>query len=141
MIDIHLLPHFQASMNVVTTVILCTGFYFIKNENKTAHRACMVAALCTSALFLVSYLYYHWQVGTVKFQGQGFVRPVYYFILITHTVLAAVLAPMVIVTVYRAFKENFEKHKAIARWTLPVWLYVSVTGVTVYVMLYHVWAG
>ena len=97
----------------------------------------MIAALLTSALFLVSYLVYHFQVGSVRFQGQGWIRLFYFAILITHTVLATAIVPLVIITVLRAYKERFERHRAIARWTLPLWLYVSVTGVIVYWMLYR----
>ena len=99
----------------------------------------MVAAFATSSLFLLSYLIYHYNVGSVKFQGQGTVRLIYFAILLTHTVLAVVIVPLIFVTFARALKENFSKHRAIARWTLPLWLYVSVTGVVVYVMLYHLY--
>ena len=104
------------------------------------HRAFMIAALVTSSLFLVSYLYYHAHVGSVRFQGQGWSRPVYFTILISHTILAAVVVPMVIITLSRALRERFDRHRAIARWTYPVWMYVSITGVVVYVMLYHLFA-
>jgi len=104
------------------------------------HRAFMIAALVTSSLFLVSYLYYHAHVGSVRFQGQGWSRPLYFTILISHTILAAVVVPMVIITLSRALRERFDRHRAIARWTYPVWMYVSITGVVVYVMLYHLFA-
>ena len=100
----------------------------------------MIAALVSSSAFLVSYLYYHAHVGSVHFQGQGWSRPVYLSILISHTILAAVVVPMVIITVSRALRERFDRHRAIARWTFPVWMYVSVTGVIIYVMLYHLFA-
>lgn len=139
--DITVLPHFQASCNAITTVLLLAGFYFIKQGNKDVHKACMLSGLLVSALFLASYLTYHYLVGTFKFAGQGPVRALYFFILTTHTVLAIAALPMIIMTLFRAFKGNFEAHKKIARWTLPVWLYVSVTGVIVYWMLYHIYPG
>jgi putative membrane protein len=102
-----------------------------------AHRAAMMTAVSVSTLFLTSYLYYHAHVGSVHFQGRGWSRPVYFSILISHTVLAATIVPMVIVTLSRALRERFDRHRAIARWTYPLWLYVSVTGVVIYFMLYH----
>jgi len=102
-----------------------------------AHRAVMITALVSSSLFLTSYLYYHYHVGSVHFQGQGWSRPVYFSILISHTILAIVIVPMVIITLTRALRGNFARHRGIARWTFPLWLYVSVTGVIVYFMLYH----
>jgi uncharacterized membrane protein YozB (DUF420 family) len=101
----------------------------------------MIAAVVTSSLFLMSYLYYHWQVGSVRFEGQGWIRPVYFAILFSHTVLAAAVVPLVIVTLARALRERFDRHRKIARWTYPIWLYVSVTGVVIYVMLYHLYAA
>jgi uncharacterized membrane protein YozB (DUF420 family) len=106
-----------------------------------AHRAVMIAALTSSTLFLTSYLYYHYHVGSVHFQGQGLSRPLYFSILISHTILAIVIVPMVIITLSRALRERFDRHRAIARWTFPLWMYVSVTGVIVYVMLYHLFAA
>jgi len=106
-----------------------------------AHRAVMITALISSSLFLTSYLYYHWHVGSVHFQGQGWIRPLYFTILISHTFLAAVIVPMIIVTFSRALRERFDRHRAIARWTYPLWLYVSVTGVVVYLMLYRFFTG
>ena len=106
-----------------------------------AHRTFMLTAVCTSTLFLASYLYYHWHVGSVRFQGQGWSRPVYFSILISHTILAATIVPLVIITLSRALRERFDRHRAIARWTFPLWLYVSVTGVVIYFMLYHWFAA
>jgi uncharacterized membrane protein YozB (DUF420 family) len=106
-----------------------------------AHRALMLTALVTSSLFLISYLYYHWHVGSVRFQGQGWSRPLYFTILISHTILAAAIVPLVIITLSRALRERFDRHRAIARWTFPLWLYVSVTGVVIYFMLYHLFAA
>lgn len=114
-----------------------TGFYFIKNKKVAAHKTCMLTALSVSLLFLISYLAYHFNVGTVHFAKQGWVRPVYFMILFTHTILAITLVPMVSITLFRALKDRFAKHKKIARWTLPIWMYVSVTGVVVYLMLYQ----
>ncbi|RMG42799.1 MAG: DUF420 domain-containing protein, partial [Methanobacteriota archaeon] len=101
------------------------------------HKKCMIAALISSFLFLTSYLIYHYQVGSVAFTGQGWIRSVYFTILISHTILAMVIVPLVILTVTRAFKSRFARHKKIARWTLPLWMYVSVTGVVIYLMLYQ----
>jgi len=133
------LPTVNASLNALASVFLLTGYAMIRQRRIDAHRACMIAALVTSALFLTSYLIYHYHAGSTPFPGTGWVRPVYFFILITHIILAAVVPPMALVTVWRAYKGRFEKHARLARWTLPIWLYVSVTGVVVYVMLYHLY--
>ena len=133
------LPHLNASLNALSCVLLLTGFYFIYRRNINAHLACMVAALCTSALFLVSYVVYHYNYGSVRFAGQGAVRTVYFAILITHVVLAAAIVPLVLLTVGRAWRGEFGRHRRIARWTFPLWLYVSVTGVVIYVMLYRLY--
>lgn len=131
------LPTLNAALNATSAVLLTAGFVFIRRRRIGAHKACMLSAFATSTLFLVSYLYYHWQVGATPFEGVGWTRPVYFAILISHTVLAAAVVPLVLVTLYRALRERFDRHRAIARWTLPIWLYVSVTGVVVYLMLYH----
>ncbi len=131
------LPTLNAILNSISAILLTVGYFFIKQKNRNAHRLCMVSAFATSTLFLASYLVYHFNVGSVKFQGQGTVRTVYFTILLTHTVLAVVIVPMIFVTFARALKGRFDKHRRIARWTLPMWLYVSVTGVVVYLMLYH----
>lgn len=131
------LPTLNAILNSISAIFLTTGYVFIKQKNRNAHRVCMVSAFVTSTLFLISYLIYHFNVGSVKFQGQGTVRTVYFAILLTHTVLAVIIVPMIFVTFARALKGNFSRHQAIARWTLPLWLYVSVTGVVVYLLLYH----
>lgn len=133
------LPTLNAILNSISAILLTIGFAFIKQKNREAHRRCMIGAFTTSTLFLVSYLVYHSKVGSVGFQGQGAIRPVYFTILLTHTVLAMVIVPLVFVTFARALKGNFDRHRRIARWTLPIWLYVSVTGVVVYVMLYHLY--
>src|SRR6478752_3429761 len=133
-------PVIDAVLNGTSAVLLLVGRSYIKRGRMAAHRAVMITALVSSVLFLVSYLYYHVHVGSVHFQGQGWSRPVYFSILISHTILAAVVVPMVIITLSRALRERFDRHRAIARWTFPVWMYVSVTGVIVYVMLYHLFA-
>lgn len=130
------LPSLNAALNSLSAVFLFTGYLFIKAGNPIAHRNCMLAAFGCSVLFLISYLVYHFQVGSVPFKGQGGSRSVYFTILITHTVLAAAVVPLALITLTRALRERFDAHRRIARWTLPVWLYVSVTGVIVYWMLY-----
>ncbi len=135
---ISLLPHFQAFCNSASTVLLLCGGYFIaKKKDKETHRKCMAGAFVASTFFLVSYLTYHAIAAGLKFGGEGAVRGIYFFILGTHTILAAAALPVILVTFYRAFKENFEQHKKIAPYTLGIWLYVSVTGVLIYTMLYH----
>ena len=132
------LPVVNASLNALSAVFLTLGFIFIKQKRTAAHRNCMMAALGTSTIFLACYLYYHFSVRVMtKFTGTGWIRPVYFFILISHVILAVAIVPLVLVTVSRAFKERFEAHRAIARWTWPIWMYVSVTGVIVYLMLYQ----
>jgi len=135
--DVRDLPALNAMLNTTAAVLLIAGYRLIRLGRRDAHRAAMTAALVVSALFLTSYLIYHAQVGSVKFQKTGWIRPVYFTILISHTILAACVAPMALVTVWRAWRGRFEKHRRLARITLPLWLYVSVTGVVVYVMLYR----
>lgn len=130
------LPRLNAALNLTSAVLLFVGWRLIRAGRREAHRACMTAALCTSALFLASYLVYHFQVGSVRYAGQGPLRTVYFAILLSHTILAVVNVPLVIVTATRALRERFPEHKKIARWALPIWFYVSVTGVVIYVMLY-----
>ncbi len=131
------LPALNATLNATSAVLLVTAWILIKRGRWIAHRNVMLAAVCTSVLFLISYLTYHAQVGSVRFTKQGPIRLVYFSILLTHTILAAVIVPMVIITVARGLAAKYDRHRRIARWTLPVWLYVSVTGVIVYVMLYR----
>jgi len=133
-------PAINATLNGTSAVLLLVGRGFIIRGRMAAHRAVMITALISSSLFLISYLYYHAHVGSVHFEGQGWSRPVYYTILLTHTVLAAAIVPMVIITLNRALRERFDRHRAIARWTFPLWLYVSITGVVIYLMLYHLFA-
>jgi len=137
MLDATLLPHVNATLNGAAAVLLMAGFFFIRQRRITAHRACMVGALLLSILFLISYLTYHYQVGSVRFQGTGALRVFYLSVLASHSLLAAIVPILALVTVWRALKERFDRHARIARWTLPIWLYVSVTGVVVYWMLYH----
>jgi len=129
-------PVINATLNGASTVLLLTGRWLISRRRIAQHRLVMLTAFVTSTLFLISYVYYHLHVGTVRFQGTGWTRPVYFTILISHVVLAIVIVPLVLVTLTRALRERFDKHRAIARWTFPLWLYVSVTGVLVYFMLY-----
>src|SRR5437773_8451776 len=133
------LPHFNAFLNASSFVLLSSGYYFIRHKRVHAHRNCQIAALSASVLFLVSYIVYHSHHGVTRFAGQGIARPIYFTILTTHTFLAAVIVPLVIITVRRAKRADFLRHKRIARWTLPLWLYVSITGVIVYLMLYHLY--
>jgi len=131
------LPALNAGLNASAAVLLVTGYWLIRSGRKQAHKRVMVAAFAVSCLFLISYLVYHYQVGSVRFQKTGAIRTVYLSILATHTVLAAAVPLLAIVTLTRALRGRFERHRSIARWTLPVWLYVSVTGVVVYWMLYQ----
>ncbi|MGH9906420.1 MAG: DUF420 domain-containing protein [Pyrinomonadaceae bacterium] len=131
------LPHLNAILNSTSALFLIAGYRFIRAGFIRAHRNCQVTALAASVLFLTSYLTYHYFHGDTPFPGQGIVRPVYFAILISHVILAIVIVPLVLITVYRAARGDFPRHRRIARWTLPLWLYVSVTGVIVYLMLYH----
>ena len=130
-------PALNATLNAIAAVLLTAGWINIRRRNIAAHRACMLAAFGASTLFLVSYVIYHARAASVPFTGQGWIRPVYFFILITHIVLAAVIVPLALTTIYRALRGELWRHKRIARVTLPIWLYVSVTGVLVYLMLHR----
>lgn len=134
-----ILPHLNAFLNAVSCLLLLSGFYFISRHRVRAHRACMTGALIVSSLFLVSYVIYHYNYGSVRFNGQGPVRLLYFVILITHVFLAIVIVPLVLLTLRRALRGEFAQHRRLARWTYPLWLYVSVTGVVVYVMLYRLY--
>lgn len=136
---IYALPHLNATLNSFSALLLISGFVLIRKKNIAAHRKCMLAACVSSTLFLVSYVTYHSFHLTTAFKGQGWIRPVYFTILLTHTVLAVVIVPMVLLTLFRALRERFDAHRRIARWTLPLWLYVSVTGVIVYLLLYQIY--
>ncbi|RMG22662.1 MAG: DUF420 domain-containing protein [Armatimonadetes bacterium] len=132
------LPTFNALCNASSAALLITGYLFIRQGRIAQHRLCMLSALAASLLFLAGYLTYHAYHGTTRFPDLGLVRTVYLTILTTHTILAIAIVPMVVMTLHRAFTARFDRHKAIARWTLPLWLYVSVTGVLIYFFLY-VW--
>ena len=131
------LPTINAGFNTLCIILLLIGYTMIRRNKIAAHRACMLSALACSVLFLIGYLTYHFNAGTTRYEGEGILRPIYFTILLTHTVLAIAIVPMVLITLVRALREKFDRHKAIARWTLPIWLYVSVTGVVVYLMLYR----
>jgi uncharacterized membrane protein YozB (DUF420 family) len=141
---IHDLPAVNATLNGLSAVLLALGFFFIKRGNKIAHRNCMISAFCTSVIFLGCYLTYHGYLALVLHQGPtrflnpAWFRPVYLTILLTHTILAAAIVPLILVTLHRARKQQFEAHKKIARWTWPLWMYVSVTGVVIYLLLYRI---
>jgi uncharacterized membrane protein YozB (DUF420 family) len=135
--QLSIFPVINATLNGTSAILLVTAHGMIKRGRMAVHRALMLIAIATSSLFLISYLYYHWHVGSVPFQGHGWSRPVYFSILISHTTLAAAIVPLVIITLSRALRERFDRHRAIARWTYPLWLYVSVTGVVIYFMLYQ----
>jgi uncharacterized membrane protein YozB (DUF420 family) len=141
MTDYAIFPVINATLNGTSAVLIATGRALIRRGHVAAHRACMIAAVICSTAFLVSYLWYHAHVGSVRFQRQGMVRPLYFVILISHTLLAAAVVPLVIVTLVRALRARYDRHRAIARWTYPIWLYVSVTGVVIYVLLYHLYAA
>jgi len=139
--DVAALPALNAFLNGTSAVLLVAGWRFVRRRNIAAHRACMLAAFCVSVLFLVSYVTYHALAGSRPFGGPEWARWVYYPVLISHIVLAAAMVPFVLTTLYRALSADFARHARLARLTLPVWLYVSVTGVAVYGMLYHVFSG
>jgi len=130
-------PAFNAVMNGTSATLLMLGYWFIRRGNVQKHLLCMASALGTSTIFLISYLIYHYQVGSVRYTGTGTIRTVYFTILLTHTVLAVAIVPMILRAVFLAMKGRFAEHRKLARWTLPLWLYVSITGVVIYGMLYH----
>jgi putative membrane protein len=136
-VTIHTLPVINATLNAISGVLLVIGYALMRAKRIELHRRFMIAAFVTSSLFLICYLTYHAQVGSVRFTREGFVRPLYFTILITHVTLAAAVLPLAIVTLTRGLKGRYPRHRAIARWTFPIWLYVSVTGVLVYVLLYQ----
>jgi len=141
MTDYSIFPKINAMLNGCSAVLLVTGHRLIHRGKMSAHRAVMLTAFGISCLFLISYLYYHWphHGGIVYFHGTGWSRPVYFTILISHTILAIVIVPMVLITLSRGLREQYDRHRVIARWTYPLWLYVSVTGVVVYLMLFQIW--
>jgi uncharacterized membrane protein YozB (DUF420 family) len=127
----------NASLNGISGVLLAGGYAAIRNGKIAVHKAFMITAFAVSSVFLVSYLVYHYRVGHVAFGGQGWIRPVYFVLLTSHTLLAIVIVPMILITLRRAWLEQFDRHRIIARWTLPLWFYVCVTGVIVYLMVYQ----
>jgi uncharacterized membrane protein YozB (DUF420 family) len=138
--DYTIFPAINATLNGTSAVLLLIGRTLIARGRVAAHRAVMITAFCTSTLFLISYLYYHAHVGSVHFRGIGWSRPIYFTILGTHTILAIVIVPLILITLNRGLKQRYPQHRRIARWTFPLWLYVSVTGVVIYTMLYHLYA-
>jgi uncharacterized membrane protein YozB (DUF420 family) len=136
-VTVHDLPAINASLNALSGILLAIGWALIRTRRIEQHRACMIAAFVASSLFLVCYLVYHAQVGNVRFTRYGIVRPIYFTILITHVTLAAAVLPLAILTLSRGLKARYPQHRRIARWTFPIWMYVSVTGVLVYVLLYQ----
>jgi putative membrane protein len=135
-VDVSALPALNAALNAGSAILLAAGYVFIRRRQITAHFACMLSAFALSTLFLVSYVVYHYHAGSRPFGGQGWIRPVYFFFLLTHVTLAAVIVPLALTTIWRALRGRFDRHVPLARWTLPIWLYVSVTGVLIYWMLY-----
>lgn len=132
------LPAVNATLNGLAAVCLTAGFVFIRRGNRVAHRQCMLAAILLSVLFLICYITYHLKAGRTVFQNPAWFRPIYLTLLLTHTVLAVTIVPMIIITATRALRERFDAHKKIARWTWPLWMYVSVTGVIIYLLLYQI---
>lgn len=130
----------NASLNGTSAILLACGYAAIRNGKKKVHKTFMISAFAVSTAFLISYVIYHIRVGHVVFQGQGWIRPVYFALLLSHTILAVVIVPMILITLRRAWLEEFDRHRIIARWTLPLWLYVSVTGVIVYILVYQIYA-
>src|SRR3954449_6512068 len=141
MLPLSYFPALNAVLNGTSAVLVGSGIVLIKRGHREAHKRTMIAAFITSSLFLISYLYYHAHVGSVRFQGHGWSRPLYFGILLTHTVLAAVIVPFVLVTLTRGLRGRYEKHIRSARWTYPMWLYVSITGVVIYLMLYRIFVA
>lgn len=130
------LPTVNASLNAACTVLLLCGYYFIRQKKIFQHRICMIAAFICSTVFLASYVYFHLHAGIIRFGGQGWIRPVYFTLLFSHTILAVVNLPLILITLSFALREKFSSHRRIARWTYPIWLYISVTGVIIYWLLY-----
>ena len=139
--DLSLFPALNATLNGASAVLIVTGHSLIRRKKVALHRACMIAAVVTSSAFLACYLYYHAHVRSVHFPGQGWARTVYFSILVSHTLLAAAVPALVIVSLSFALRRKFDQHRRIARWTYPIWLYVSMTGVIVYVMLYQIYGA
>jgi len=138
---IPVIPPFLAILNTTAASLVSLGFFFVRRKNILAHRACMVSALLVSTVFMVFYLYYHAKVGNIPFAGVGAIRPVYFSLLASHVILAAVLFPLVLITAGLVIRGNTARHRRLARWTLPIWLYVSVTGVIIYLMAFHIYVA
>ncbi|MGH7837167.1 MAG: DUF420 domain-containing protein [Candidatus Binataceae bacterium] len=139
MTSYHVLAPIDAILNGLAAILLVAGFYSIRRRRVRAHRACMISAFSVSSIFFVSYCFYHYQVGDVRFQGHGPVRPLYFTILISHIGLAVAIVPLALITLTRALRGNFAKHRRIARWTLPIWIYVSITGIVTYLLCYQLY--
>ena len=135
------IPPFLAILNTTAATLVSLGYFFVRRKNISAHRVCMVSALLVSIVFMVFYLYYHAKIGNIPFAGVGSIRPVYFTLLASHVILAAVLFPLVLVTAGFAIRGNTTRHRRIARWTLPIWLYVSITGVIIYLMAFHLYVA
>jgi len=135
------LPHLQAGLNALTATLLATGYYFIRKQHHAAHRACMIGAAVVSAIFMICYLIYHANIGNIPFAGQGTIRPFYFTILVSHVTLAAINIPLVIMTLIYAARARFVNHRRLARWALPIWFYVSVTGLLIYLLAFHLYTG
>lgn len=133
------LPHLQAFLNLTTICLIAIAYYHIRRDNPLTHRRFMLSAVLVSVLFMASYLIYHGAVGNVKFAGEGLIRPVYFSILITHVILAALIIPLVLTTLTLGLKGRFERHRRFARWTFPIWIYVSISGVLVYILAFHIY--
>jgi uncharacterized membrane protein YozB (DUF420 family) len=136
LIPLSSLPAVNASLNGASAAFLIAGYSFIRRGKIMPHRVCMITAFLSSTAFLIFYVYFHLHAGIIRFGGQGWIRPVYFTLLTSHTILAVIIVPLVLITLTRALRERFDRHRAIARWTLPLWLYVSVTGVIIYWLLY-----
>jgi len=135
------IPHILAVLNTLSAILVSVGYINIRKQNKTVHKACMIAALAVSTVFMIFYLYYHAKVGYIPFAGQGDIRYLYFSLLASHVILAAIVFPMVLITATLALRSKFNTHKRIARWTLPIWLYVSVSGVSIYIMSFHIYTN
>ena len=138
---IPVIPPFLAILNTTAATLVSLGYFFVRRKKVSAHRICMVSALLVSTVFMVFYLYYHAKIGNIPFAGVGSIRPVYFTLLASHVILAAVLFPLVLVTAGFAIRGNTTRHRRIARWTLPIWLYVSITGVIIYLMAFHLYVA
>lgn len=135
------IPHTLATLNTLSAILVSIGYLNIRKQNKSTHKACMIAALIVSTIFMIFYLYYHAKVGYIPFAGEGNVRYLYFSLLASHVILAAIVFPLVLITAGLAIRSKFSTHKRIARWTLPIWLYVSVSGVAIYVMSFHIYTN